>query len=113
VVQAIPPGYGEIVMQDPHGKTGHLNIYVLDERSSVTNYGKHARVVACCPTGNQCYCRVDYVGNMEVPTTEDIVRVAKTTNGHMPGKWSLQSREEWTNGHKCEDVYLVKAGRLK
>ena len=95
--------------RDPHGQQGHLNIYTLDQDSVVTGKGKHARVVACCPDGQEAYCRVDFRHNLRRPSDREIVDVFKAVNTIIParGRWTVFSRTEWPCGTR-EDVILKK-----
>ena len=87
---------------------GHFNLFVKDENSYVTNYGKHYRVAAFCPQGNEAYCRIDRVHGENEPSNEDILRVFKKDTD-ATGKWIVERREEWINENReCVDVYLRK-----
>ncbi len=80
-----------------HGKFGHLNVVILDHDSVITHYGKHDRVMACCSQGKNLYCRVDSVWSLGEPSTKEILDVARKTQG-VKGYWHLVKREVWEDG---------------
>ena len=81
-------------MKEPHGKSGHLNIFTLDHDSIVTHFGLHDRVVAFLPQFDQehdaicLYCRVDLKHGLGEPTIDQILDVARKDQG-VRGKFKL------------------------
>lgn len=98
-------------MMETHGREGHLNVVVPDEKDVVTGFGKHARVVAFHPDNEGLYVRVDRASKVKAvddkypslpdPTIAQIVDVARRDQG-IRGKWKLRSREEWPDGHSID-----------
>lgn len=83
---------------------GHFNVLVKDQESIVTHYGKHYRVLATLPKGNELYCRVDHVHGERMPTLAEILDVARKDQG-VRGKWGHVSSVEWEhNGLTSTDV---------
>ena len=88
--------------KEPHGKTGHLNIFTLDHDSIVTNFGLHDRVVAFIPQfepeyDKVClYCRVDLKHNLGEPTIDQILNVARKDQG-VQGRFSLLEKSSIYN----------------
>ena len=92
---------------------GHLNVLVRDHDSYVTGHGKHDRVVAFCPQGNEMYCRVDHKWNLGAPTPTQILKVAKRDNGNdQRGRWVLDRAESWGDG-KSTDYYFKRAQSIQ
>lgn len=83
----------------PHNKTGHANIYKLDQESVITAYGKHDRVIAFLPMfepeyGKTClYCRVDTHHKLGVPSDQQVLTVARKDQG-VKGRYRLIKRSE-------------------
>ena len=90
-----------------HGKFGHLNLGILDHDSIVTGKGKHDRVVAFLPKGNNCYVRVDHVWSLGMPTEQQIRNVMRDDQD-IRGKWKIDRIESWDNG-KSTDIYLTRS----
>ena len=81
-------------MKEPHGKSGHLNIFTLDHDSIVTHFGLHDRVVAFIPQfepeyDKVClYCRIDLIHGLGEPTTDQVLDIARKDQG-IRGRFSL------------------------
>ena len=91
--------------KEPHFQEGHLNIYVLDQDSVITSYGKHDRVIAFCAKHGEAYARLDLRHGLGIPTDKDIIRVGRTQGWR--GRWRVVSRELWDDGQHY-DVQLAK-----
>lgn len=95
-----------------HQNQGHLNIYVKDHDSVVTNYGKHDRVICFHPSFDSdldeliMYCRVDHKWNLGEPTDQDILVVARKDQD-IKGRFKLAKIEKWDCG-KSTDYYFIK-----
>ncbi len=88
---------------------GHFNVYVRDHEDDCTGYGKHDRVMACCPSGGELYCRVDHKWNLGTPTPAQILKAAKKRNGgYQRGKWVLDRVEHYDHGQSTD--YYFKQG---
>jgi hypothetical protein len=88
---------------------GHLNTQIPDQKSYVTGYGKHARVIATIPDVNGLYCRIDLKWGLRIPTEKEVLKVAKHY-GDAKGKWKLKTWESYySNGLDRIDVYFEKA----
>ena len=98
-----------------HGKFGHINCKRLDHDSANTGYGKHDRVVACCPyyeptlKSNAVYCRVDLCWELGMPTERQLIAVARK-HSDIKGRWKLASTPQFGNG-KSIDCYLIPANQ--
>lgn len=97
--------YKKIEAHAPHGQEGHINVFVLDEESPCTGFGKHNRVVAFLPDVEGLYVRVDLQGR-RMPTDSEILRVAKLHQG-VGGRWK-RCREEWHTHKRSLDVYFSR-----
>jgi hypothetical protein len=80
-----------------HGESGHLNVFVKDQDSVVTGYGKHERVVCFLPRGNEMYMRVDVKYGLPIPTESDMLSVARKDQ-NVRGRWNLTKKENWSYG---------------
>lgn len=89
----------------------HLNTMVRDHDSACTGYGVHDRVIAFFPDSDGLYCRVDYLWNLGIPTTSEILAVAKSANG-TAGKWELTEVVPHANG-KSTDYHFCKPSKVK
>ena len=90
-----------------HGLFGHLNVVKPDHKTSVTNFGKHDRVVAFYPEGNTAYCRIDHVWGLGSPNDAEIIKEFKNRN-NLRGRWKVVSRELYDD-EKSTDVTLERA----
>ncbi len=86
---------------------GHLNVLTPDHQSVVTAHGKHDRVVCFLPQGDELYMRVDLKWGLGMPTTAQMMDVARKDQG-VRGRWVFDRVEEWYNG-QCVDVYFKRA----
>jgi hypothetical protein len=93
-------------IEKPHNQKGHFNICQLDHDSVVTGQGKHDRVMACCPEGNEAYARVDLIWNLGFPTNEQIIKVFKEVN-NVKGKWIVKLIDYYDCGQHA-DIYLER-----
>ena len=91
-----------------HGKYGHINLGWLDHDDARTGYGKHDRIVACCPEGEKGYARVDHVWGLGMPSDTEVVKYYKAHSDVRPlrGKWRVASKRLWDDG-KCTEINLV------
>lgn len=95
-----------------HPHQGHLNIYVKDHDSVITNYGKHDRVVCFQPSFDSefgcitMYCRVDHKWGLGEPAEQEILMVARKDQ-NIKGKFKLAKMEKWDCG-KSTDYYFIK-----
>lgn len=80
-----------------HGEAGHVNVLTRDQDSIVTGFGKHARVIAFLPQGNELYIRVDHVWGLPRPTEQQILHVARKDQG-LRGRWKLARSQDWEYG---------------
>lgn len=88
---------------------GHFNTQTPDWKSHVTDYGKHARVMATIPIGGELYCRVDLKWGLPEPTPAQVLKVARHY-GDAKGKWVLRSWEPYSsNGLDRIDIYFDRA----
>lgn len=94
------------LIDDWHGKYGHINLLQRDHDSVITNYGKHDRVVTTVAQDNTLYCRVDNVWQWGEPTPEEIVKVCRKYDG-LTGRWQLVRKETWNDG-KSTDYYFER-----
>lgn len=98
--------------KEPHGKTGHLNVYTLDHDSIVTHYGSHDRVVAFIPQFEQeyykicLYCRVDLGHNLGIPTIDQILDVARKDQG-VQGRFKLLYKSGIYNGVQQQSIDYI------
>ena len=93
-------------IEQPHNQKGHFNTYRLDHNSVVTGKGKHDRVMACCPEGNEAYARVDTKWKLGFPTDKQIIKVFKEVN-NVKGKWRVKLVDNYDCGQHA-DIYLEK-----
>lgn len=99
-------------MKNVHGEKGHLNIYVKDHDSVVTDFGKHDRIVCFQPQFDDAfncvvmYCRCDHKWNLGEPTTEQILQVARKDQG-IKGKFKMTFTESSIDG-MTTDYYFKK-----
>ena len=99
-------------MKESHCEKGHLNIYVRDQDSIITGFGKHDRCVCFLPQydsafdGVVMYCHVDHKWKLGEPTPEQILQVARKDQG-VKGKFELVKTEKWDCG-KSTDYYFIK-----
>lgn len=91
------------MIREPHTMEGHFNIYILDHEDDCTGYGKHDRVMACCPEGSELYCRVDHKWNLGTPTPAQVLKAAKKR--YQRGKWTLDRMEKSPDG-KTTDYFF-------
>ena len=78
-----------------HGEEGHLNTFIRDQESPVTDYGRNYRVVAFLPDCEGLYCRVDHKHGERMPTDREVLKAAIKTQG-IRGKWVLSKIEGWS-----------------
>lgn len=87
-------------MNIQHNEKGHMNVFVRDQDSVITGFGKHARVVAFLPQWNEelnavaVYVRVDLVWDLPEPTEKQILEVMKKDQG-IKGKWVMATKVYW------------------
>ena len=86
---------------------GHLNVLIRDHDSAVTDFGKHDRVVAFDPRGNELYMRVDHKWCLGMPTPSQMLKAARLDNG-LRGRWILERIEPRDDGH-ATDVFFTRA----
>jgi hypothetical protein len=80
--------------QTEHGEAGHLNVYRRDQDSVVTGRGRHYRVVAFLPDAQgELLCRVDHKHGPRMPTSEEILVVARNDQG-VRGRFVLARAEQ-------------------
>jgi hypothetical protein len=96
-----------MMTRNEHGETGHLNVYIRDQESSVTSYGTHYRVIACLPDAKGLYCRVDNKNGPRAPTIAEILTVARLDQG-VRGRWILANTAEHSDG-KSTDYHFKRA----
>lgn len=76
---------------------GHLNVLIRDHDSAVTGFGKHDRVVAFDPRGNELFMRVDHKWGLGMPTSSQMLQAARLDNG-LRGRWTLERIEPRDDG---------------
>lgn len=89
---------------------GHLNVLTPDHKSVVTGHGKHDRVVAFQPSGDELYARVDLKWKLGEPTPDQILTVARK-HQDVKGKWELDKMERYPShmgDYDCIDVYFKR-----
>ena len=94
-------------MKQAHGQKGHLNVFTRDQDRCITGYGAHFRVVAFLPDSDGLYCRVDHVHGARMPTTDEVLKVARQDQG-VNGRWKLLIAIEHSDG-KATDLTFVRA----
>ncbi len=91
----------------PHGEAGHLNIFTRDQDSVITGRGKHARVIAFGPSGEELYMRVDMLWGLRMPTEREMLTAARKDQG-LTGRWKLKTTQDYySNG--CNRVECIFA----
>lgn len=93
---------------EPHGERGHINIFTRDHDSVITSYGKHDRVVAFLPQGNELYIRVDHHWQLGEPTHAQILGVARKDQD-IKGRWTFDRADRWDDGSST-DYFFKRAG---
>lgn len=64
--------------KEPHGVEGHVNVYVLDQESEITSYGKHNRLIVFFDRMSGCVeIREDILHGLPDSTEADRQRVAR------------------------------------
>ena len=67
-----------IAAKERHGEDGHLNVYVRDQESYITNYGKHNRLLVFWNPANELYeIREDRKWGLPDSTEKDRQRALK------------------------------------
>ena len=89
---------------------GHFNTLTKDQDSIVTHYGKHFRVLACLPDHEGLYCRVDHCHGERMPTSDEVLFVARKDQG-VKGRWTLKSAVDYeSNGlTRTEMIFVITA----
>lgn len=92
-----------------HGEEGHLNVYVRDQDSIVTHYGRHYRVVAFSPVGDELYVRVDRKHGPRMPTVSEVLDVARKDEC-VVGRWTLYDQRAWADGSSVDFFFRKHRG---
>lgn len=83
---------------------GNLRVGQPDTESVITGYGKHDRVVAFQPKGNELYTRVDHKYGIRTPTADEVLRVARLDQD-VRGKWRIKAIEPWADGKSTDFTF--------
>lgn len=100
--------------QEHHGQPGHLNVFVLDQESEVTSFGKHNRLVVGREVDSgEIVVREDIKHGLSMSTEEDRQRVAKGYQRMHPKGTSLKliamsgPYPSGDHSHKCIEYRYV------
>jgi len=103
------------MQEQHHGQHGHLNVFVLDQNSEVTSFGKHNRLVVGREVeSGEIVVREDIKHGLPMSTEADRQRVARGYQRMHPKGTSLKlissSERYWSGGRSWESIdhrYLI------